>query len=168
MVVVVAAMAVAGTALYLVSRDPPEALEQLERASRAGEAAADDSTRIARRLEELASNLEEGAGLSEASEEIRSLTGRQRSSLRAVVEILNGQLEALARSNEALEGSLSASTAVARLSADQNAVLRRTVAALRTLERAAAESGRFSRRVALQARYGARLAADSADNFSGP
>lgn len=157
-----------GVALLVAGPRTPQPVQQLRRAEEASGKAQQRSERIARALEELASNLELGAGLEAQSDEINELTARQRRSLQDLVEVLENQLTTLERSGRVLEGTEETTEGIARLSGRQADAIRRAVAALGRIEDAAADAGRFSALVAARARYAARLAEDSQKAFETP
>ncbi len=148
--------------------DPPEELEQLERASEAGEQAQSTSADIVDNLERIAANLESGKNFPEQSDEIQGLTRRQEQSLRDLAGILRSQLDSLRDTQRSLRGTRSAVTGVARLGAEQRALLDRALAALERIEAFAQSASKRSADFAWRALYGARLAEDSRDSFSGP
>ena len=170
MVMAGAVVAVVATVAIVTgaSDEGPGPLDDLERASEAGESAQGSSRAITENLERIAANLRAGSDLAERSDEIRDLTAKQRESLRQLAEILRSQLDALKRTSEALAGTRSAITGVTRLSRRQERLLDEALAALQSLESFAAEASATSQRFAHRARYGARLAEDSRDAFSGP
>ena len=165
---VVAALGVAVLVLNVVRSDPPGDLEQLERASQAGERAQQTSTEIVDNLERIAANLEAGKGFSEQSEEIQELTRRQQRSLRDLAGILRSQLDSLRDTQRSLRRTRSAVTGVARLGAKQQALLDRALDALDRIEAFAERASDRSADFAWRALYGARLAEDSRDSFSRP
>lgn len=168
LIVLCAALVVAGAVTLVAGMETPEGIGQLEEAQRAGEEASDLSGQITRSLENIAANLGEGADLSAQSEKIRSLTARQRESLAALVDILSDQLERVRDSTAALQETQQSAAEVAELSASQARTVEATVQALRAIRRSAREARTFSAQVARLTAYAARLAEDSADHFSGP
>ncbi len=167
---VAGAVAVLGVALVAVISlgEPPDEVEQLERASEAGERAQSTSAEIVANLERIAANLEAGKNFPEQSSEIQSLTRRQERSLRDLAGILRSQLDSLRETQKSLRGTRSAVTGVARLGAEQQTLLDRAVAALERIEAFAERASKRSSDFAWRALYGARLAEDSRDSFSRP
>lgn len=165
---IVVAVAVAAVIVASSGDEGPGALDDLERASRAGEEAQGSSQEIAENLERIAANLRAGSDLPEQSDEIRDLTAKQRRSLRQLAEILRAQLDALRRTSRSVAGTRSEVAGVTRLSRRQEALLDDALSALESLESFAQEASALSQRFAHRARYGARLAEDSRDAFSGP
>ncbi|MBK5228688.1 MAG: hypothetical protein JJE05_09290 [Actinobacteria bacterium] len=165
--ILIAALAalIAGTGIFL-ALGGPEPPRDLERLTEASEAAGDRSATITANLERIAENLAEGASLPGDTEEIRSLTDKQRDSLKRLAVLLEEQLEALAASTGALAGTQETTSDLARLSKEQVRILRRTVAALQELRDHAARAAAASAKVDTAARYGARLAEDSQKAFS--
>jgi hypothetical protein len=164
LIVVVCVAAVLGP--ILLGGDPSlEALEDLESAQESGEEAATSSERIRRSLDEIADNLEAGAGISSQGDRIGELTAEQQKSLRDLVSVLEIQLGVLDRSS-ALVGETTESTrSLAELSEAQAANLKEAVGVLRSIEDLAAEASGSSADLARQALYGARLSEDSKDAF---
>jgi methyl-accepting chemotaxis protein len=165
----IALTAVLATAL-IAGGDPraPGDLDELERASEAGSEAQLQSERITQNLERIAENLEDGAQLEEASSEIHELTEKQRESLSELADVLRGQLASIRRSSRFLERSSESAAGVERIGDVESRRIRRTLAALRSLERATRSAVTRSANLARQAIYGARLAEDSADAFERP
>lgn len=162
----VAVLLTAGIVALVTTHEPPRALEQISEAQTKGAEAQETSEKIAATLEDLASNLREGRDLSSSSDEIHSLTERQRRSLGELLTVLEDQLDALRRSSRSLEATEETTTRVAELSERQAALIETAVAALRRLAESALTAGNFSADVARLARYAARLAEDSAEAFS--
>ena len=164
--IVIAATAglIAGTGIYL-ALGGPEPPRDLERLTDASEVAGERSATITANLERIAENLAEGATLTGDTEEIRSLTEKQRDSLKRLAALLEEQLEALAASTGALEGTQETTSDLARLSKKQARILKRTVEALEELRDHAASAATASANVDTAARYGARLAEDSQKAF---
>ena len=146
----------------------PEPVQDLERASQAGERAQATSAEIVENLETIAENLEAGTNFSEQSEEIHGLTQRQEESLRALADVLRSQLGSLQETQRSLRGTRSAVVGVARLGARQQQLLDRALSALEEIEAFAERASKQSSDFAWRAKYGARLAEDSRDSFSGP
>ena len=166
---VVGAAVALGVGVYgLTSLTSPEPVEDLERASEAGERAQNTSAEIVANLEAITENLEAGAGFAEKSDEIQGLTERQRKSLRDLAAVLRSQLESLEEAQQSLEGARSAVTGVARLGARQQRLLDRALGALGSIEAFAERASDRSADFAWRAIYGARLAEDSRDSFSSP
>ena len=163
-VVILGAGAYAATALM----SAPEPVEDLERASEAGERAQNTSAEIVENLEAIVENLEAGAGFSEKSEEIQGLTKRQGQSLRDLADILESQLESLEKTQRSLRGTRTAIAGVARMGARQQQLLERALSALERIGTFAERASKQSSDFAWRALYGARLAEDSRDSFSGP
>ena len=161
------ALAVAG-ALYSQTGDPepPADLQQLEEAGEAGSRASRQRDRITRSLERIAENLEAGAGLSEASDEIHELTERQQRSLADLADLLQGQLDSIRRTGEILDTSEESARNVEAIGEAERERIQGTIASLRILEDATRSAVARSADLARQAVYGARLAEDSADSFS--
>lgn len=149
----------------LRGEDEPQALDDLQRAQRAGEAAGSASERIVANLERIEANLRSGAGVSDKSGTIRDLTERQRRSLEQLVGLLRDQLETLRRTKRSLENTQRSAANVGRLGAEQLAILRRTLDALRSLEEDVEFATRTSGELSRLALYGARLAEDSQKRF---
>lgn len=160
---VAALIAGAGIFLTLGGPEPPRDLERL---TDAADTAGERSATITANLERIAENLAEGASLPGDTEEIRSLTDKQRDSLKRLAVLLEEQLEALAASTGALEGTQETTSDLARLSKKQVRILRRTVEALEDLRDHAALAARASAKVDTAARYGARLAEASQKAFA--
>jgi hypothetical protein len=146
----------------------PEDLGELERATEAGSRAQLQSERITENLERIAENLEQGAQLGETSSEIHDLTEKQRDSLSDLADLLRGQLASIRRSSRYLEASSESAAGVERIGAIESRRIRRTLASLRSLERATRSAVTRSASLARQAIYGARLAEDSAEAFERP
>jgi hypothetical protein len=142
-----------------------EGLEDLERAQESGEVAADRSDRIRKSLEEIAENLEEGAGLSSSGDRIEELTTEQRRSLRELVSVLETQLGVLDRSSGLVSETTESTESLADISEAQAETLQDTIVVLRDIEDLAAEASASSADFARQAIYGARLAEDSEEAF---
>ena len=166
MLICVAGVAGVVALAWMVTREEPRALQQIEQAQTAGERAGERAEAILANLNDIADNLEAGAGLSQQSAAIRQLTQRQRQSLRALTDVLRDQIAALERSVGSIEGTERATIQVADLSARQAAAIRRSVRALERLRRAAATSGAMSADFAVKAAYAARLAEDSSESFA--
>lgn len=164
--IVIAATAalIAGTGIFLTFGGP-EPPRDLGRLTDASEVAGDQSAKITANLERIAENLAEGASLPGDTEEIHSLTEKQRDSLKRLAALLEDQLEALAGSTSALEDTQETTNDLAELSKEQVRILRRTVAALEELRDHAARGAAASAKVDTAARYGARLAEDSQKAF---
>jgi hypothetical protein len=168
---VVGSIAVAvGVVAVIIARSssPPRALGDLERAGRAGRSAQQQTARIIASLEDIARNLQAGSKVSKQSNEIHTLTERQRRSLEDLIVILRDQLDALGETRQTLEGTGRATFGVARIGARQAALIARSVDALEELKGYARGSTAISARFARQALYGARLAEDSRKRFSEP
>jgi hypothetical protein len=165
---IAALVAVTAVAVALARSSPPRALDDLERAERAGQSAQEQSARIIASLRDIARNLEAGTKLSEQSDEIHALTDRQRRSLEDLIAVLRDQLESLGQARQTLEGTGRAASGVARLGARQAALVERGVDALRRIKEFARGSTAISARLARRALYGARLAEDSRRRFSEP
>lgn len=161
------ALGLAGVAVITVDA-PPDEVDQLERASEAGDRAQSTSAEIVENLERIAANLEAGTNFPEQSAEIQGLTRRQERSLKDLAGILRSQLESLRETQRSLRGTRTAVTAVTRLGAEQQALLDRGLAALERIEAFAARASKRSADFAWRAHYGARLAEDSRDSFSRP
>ena len=159
-------VAVAAGGLVLASMgEAPDELDDLERASEAGDRAQSESAEITEDLERIAENLRAGSGLPEQSDEIHELTSRQRRSLKKLAGILRSQLDALRKTSESLSGTRSAVTGIARLGERQRELLQRALESLQRLEDFAQEASASSARFAWRAMYGARLAEDSQESF---
>ena len=159
-------LAVASLVVLNLRGEPPEEVEQLERASEAGERAQSTSAEIVENLEAIAAHLEAGRNFPEQSAEIQSLTRRQEQSLRELAGILQSQLKSLRETQESLSGTRAAVTGVAELGAEQQALLERALAALERIESFAQRASERAADFAWRARYGARLAEDSQRSFS--
>ena len=140
-------------------------LEKLEKAQESSEEAATRSDRIRHSLEEIADNLESGAGISEKGDRIGELTEEQQKSLRELVVVLESQLDVLDRSSELVGETTESTVSLADLSEEQTASLKTAVAVLSDIEALAADAGERSADLARQALYGARLSEDSKDAF---
>jgi hypothetical protein len=167
-IVVAVALAGTGTAVLLLRGGKPAALEDVERAQRAGTEAQRETRRLTENLDRIASNLEAGADLSSQSAEIEDLTNAQGRSLEKLAALLRGQLRSLQKTVASLKGTKSSSAGVARLGERQTRIVAHAVAALRRLEDLAREAGATTARITRQTIYGARLAEDSQRAFSGP
>ena len=165
---VAALVAGAAVVVALARSSPPGALDDLERAERAGQSAQEQSARIIASLEDIARNLEAGSKVSEQSDEIHALTERQRRSLEDLIAVLRDQLESLGDARQTLEGTERAASGVARLGARQAELVARGVDALERIKGFARGSTAISARLARRALYGARLAEDSRRRFSEP
>ncbi|HWL65830.1 MAG TPA: hypothetical protein VNP73_07640 [Actinomycetota bacterium] len=164
------AVALIGTAaaIGLGQDDEPAAVQDLERVQSAGERAGDAGQRIIENLERIEANLKEGAGLSDKTGEIHELTTKQRESLERLATLLRGQLQTLRSTKESLEGARRSASDLKRLGREQLVILRRTVAAVRSLRSDAEFATRTSGELSQLALYGARLAEDSQRRFGGP
>ena len=168
---VAAAAAVLGggaTAALVLRSDRPAALDQLDRAARAGDEAQEATNRLTDNLDRIAANLKAGAGLSSQSDEIEDLTRDQRRSLTKLAALLRSQLASLRQTERSLRGTSKSSAGVAALGERQTRVIARALAALRRVKGYARTAGAASGRIARLAVYGARLAEDSQKAFSGP
>jgi chromosome segregation ATPase len=162
-------VAVAAVAVALArSSAPPRALQDLERAERAGQSAQEQTARIIASLEDIARNLEAGSKVSEQSDEIHALTERQRRSLEDLIAVLRDQLESLGETRQTLEGTGRTASGIARLGTRQAELVARGVDALERIKGFARGSTAISARLARRALYGARLAEDSRRRFSEP
>jgi hypothetical protein len=164
-IVTVAALGFAGRAA-LTAAGP--AAEDLETVQAEGEALSENSAQVTTNIATIAGNIELGTGLGDSSARIKKLTRLQYLSLRRVERLLSRQL-----------GSVEATTlSIARIrrvvadldvsSARQADLLAETLISLRRLREIAAESRRTSSYFLSRARYGAKLAEDSARSFEGP
>jgi hypothetical protein len=144
------------------------AAQDLETVQAEGEALSENSAEVTTNIATIAGNIELGTGLGDSSAQIKKLTKAQYLSLRRVARLLRRQL-----------GSVEATTlSIARISrivadldvssARQADLLAETLVSLRRLRDIAAETRRTSGYFLTRARYGARLAEDSARSFEGP
>lgn len=154
----------AGAAVALVAR-PPALLGDLDRLERAQQHAQRASAAITRDLGTIAANLRLGAGLSRRSAHIRALTARQRASLQELAVLLRTQKSSLAGARSALGAARRHSKGLAALTRRGRALLARTLVALRDLALQARAAATDSAALERAARYGARLAEDSAEGF---
>lgn len=163
------AVLVAGAAgAALVVRLGGDEIENLERGLRKRDEASANLERIVAHLEEIAEELSSASGLPGQSEQIRELTAAQRRSIQGLIGTLQAQVEALAETTGEVEKTGESAEEIARLSAEEAARLRRTVAELRDLRRLAEDAGATSAELARLATYGALLAEDAREAFSEP
>jgi hypothetical protein len=164
LIALVSAAAVAGP-LFLGDGSSFQSLEDLERAQESGAVAANRSDRIRKSLDEIAENLEEGAGLSRSGDRIEELTTEQRRSLRDLIGVLETQLEVLDRSSALVNETTESTESLADISERQAENISETLGVLRDIEDLAAEASANSADLTRQATYGARLAEDSEEAF---
>jgi flagellar basal body-associated protein FliL len=164
-VVIVAGLASAGTAAFVLANRESQELAQLERAEEERTALDRASDALTANLEQITENLEQGEGLASTTAEIRELTKAQQASLEKLAGYLRAQLRIVRRTIETLERSTAPAARLAELSDRQADVVERAVAALRDLERFVVSASNLSAELSTQARYGARLAEDSRKAF---
>jgi hypothetical protein len=164
LIALVSASAIAGPIL-LSDGSSFQSFEDLERAEERGEVASTRSDRIRKSLDEIASNLKAGAGLSSSGDKIGELTTEQRRSMHDLVEVLENQLDVLDRSSALVDETTESTKSLADISETQAGNLEETIAVLRNIEDLAAEASARSADLTRQATYGARLAEDSEEAF---
>lgn len=148
--------------------DKPQALQDLERAERAGERAQRSSAQLVGDLERISENLEAGFPLGDRTDRIHALTTKQAASLDQVARQLADQIDELEGTLVRLRDTRATAASIEGLSAEQARILRETMGALQTLRAMARSSSASSADLARFARYGARLAKDSQRSFSNP
>ena len=163
--VTVAALLVAGGALVAARSDPPEVVKDLEDVEQAGSAAQRETERIIANLDEIAQNLEAGAGMSTYSKRIHRLTTLQSESLEDLIGVLRQQLVTLDRTRATLTNTSDAAEGVADAGSEQAAAVQRSVALLQELRALVRHAHGTSADLAQRARYAARLAEDSQRRF---
>jgi hypothetical protein len=151
--------------LFLGGDPSFESLEKLEEAQKSGEEASTSSDKIRRSLEEIADNLEKGAGIANRGDRIGELTAEQQKSLRELVSVLETQLEVLDRSSELVGATTESTKSLAEISEAQATNLKDAIGVLRNIEDLAAKATGSAADLTRQAKYGARLAEDSKDAF---
>lgn len=161
-------VAIAAISVFFLTRNEPRSVANLRRASEAGSELQRRSQALIDDLETIVERLRAGADLPERSDEIKELTDSQRESLRALIGILRDQLGALERTQQTLAGTKTAAEDVAGLGDRQRRLLAQALRALDDLEAFAENASDLGATFARDAIYGARLAEDSRDSFSGP
>lgn len=161
----IGAVAAGLVAVSALGSEPPEAIEQLEKARSEGAKLRDRSSELRRGIEKIADNFGPAAGLSEVSGEIRQLTLTQQRSLLRVEGLLADQVDNVGATAAIVADIRRMNDQVGLASRRQARVLRQNLSTLRRLRAMARRTRVISTYFARQAAYGARLAEDSARSF---